>query len=471
MLMTSLLMGLDVGTTSSKAVIYTVEGNAVASGRSDTPWVRTSAGTEISPAALLSSVLKAMSAALRSAPAGHFEGLGITSMGESGVLLESHGDPIGNVIAWHDTRDSRELDELAAWIKPSEFAAKTGLPLSTQWSITKLKWSLRNSDDSSAIVQRLNIAEWIAYTLGAAPVAEQSLASRTGFFDLRARCWWSEAVEWSGAVRVTMPEIVTAGTALGRVSHYPGLERLSRAVITVAGHDHQTAVVGFGAVDEGDAVDSCGSAEAMVRTTGPNLDSAAIESLTTSGVTVGWSPLANRWTLLGGTRGGLALQSVLSILGLSADELSIRELDSSASNAPLPIVTAIDPERITINGVNNLTRPEHVWRAAVDNVTQQLADVDAAMSAPVGPRVNLYVTGGWANNSTVRAAKKRYLGDFCEILEHEAGTLGAAFFAGQAAGVYASATDFPRYRGRSGGLLLPRTVEGILNKDAESSAK
>lgn len=459
--MMSLLMGLDVGTTSSKAVVYTAEGRAVASGRAVTPWVRTSAGSEISPAALLSSALKAMTAALHDAPAGHVEGLGITSMGESGVLLDRHGEPIGDVIAWHDTRDSCELDELAAWVTPSAFAAKTGLPLRAQWSVTKLKWILRNFGDASAAVQRLNISEWIAYSLGAAPVAEQSLASRTGFFDLRARRWWDEAVEWTGAVSIAMPEIVTAGTALGRVMDYPGLEQLSGAAITVAGHDHQVAAVGFGAVNEGDALDSFGSAEAVVRSIRPELDAATIESLTEAGITVGWSPLADRWTLLGGTQGGLALQSVLCMLGLSADELSIRELDARVLNVQLPTVTAVDPERVTVAGVHGLTRPEHVWRAAVDDVTRQLADIDVAMSAAAGPRVNLYVTGGWAKNPTVRDAKQRQLGDFREIPHHEAGTLGAAFFAGQAAGVYSDASDFPRDRAGSAGLV----ASGARTKD------
>ena len=69
-----------------------------------------------------------------------------------------------------------------------------------------------------------------------------------------------------------MPPLVTAGTALGRVSADAALGRLTGAVLTVAGHDHQAAAIGADAAGVGDELDSCGTAEALVRTVVPGLD-------------------------------------------------------------------------------------------------------------------------------------------------------------------------------------------------------
>ena len=119
-----LLVGLDVGTTSSKAVVFGSDGAQLALGPGDHSVARTEvgavaenrraamSGTELHAAELLDAVLTALSRALAGAPEGRVAGLGVTSMGESGVLLDSSGGPVAPVIAWHDSRDIGEVAEL-----------------------------------------------------------------------------------------------------------------------------------------------------------------------------------------------------------------------------------------------------------------------------------------------------------------------------------------------------------------------
>src|SRR5918993_6123757 len=89
--LTSLLVGVDVGTSSSKAVVFTTDGRQVAQGRAVTPWVLTPHGAELDAVALLDSARDALGRALADAPEGPVLGVGVTSMGESGVLLDAHG--------------------------------------------------------------------------------------------------------------------------------------------------------------------------------------------------------------------------------------------------------------------------------------------------------------------------------------------------------------------------------------------
>ncbi|WP_235500566.1 FGGY-family carbohydrate kinase [Leifsonia sp. Root227] len=457
-LMTQLLAGLDVGTSSCKAVVYTIEGDVVAYGRTATHWERTSGRTEISAVALLAAAEAALREAVAAAPDGEIVGVGVTSMGESSVLLDRRDRPVVPVIAWHDTRDTRELEELEAWVSRSEFAKRTGLPLRQQWSITKIRWATRPERQLADVARRLDVAEWIAFSLGAAPVAEQSLASRTGLFDLAARDWWLDGVQWAGGSARWMPEIVTAGTSLGRASVRPGLERLAGATVTVAGHDHQVAAVGVGAVGEGDALDSCGTAEAIVRTIRRGMPAEAIDTVTAAGVTVGWSPLAGRWTLLGGTQGGRALQVILDVVGLSPEEAAHAAAALGAVSSPVR-VDAADPEKISITGIDSSTRPGAIWRAAVDDVTEQVAAIDAAMTKAAGPRGDLVITGGWSGDRSVQESKRRRLGGFRVVAGMEAGSRGAALFAGQAAGVYRGVSDFPPIKG--GLALLKRGMDEV----------
>ena len=135
----------------------------------------------------------------------------------------------------------------ATFVDAQTFSATTGLPLRQQWSLTKHRWLIDNVPSARSAVRRLNIAEWIVRGLGGEEATEQSLASRTGWLRLADRSWWTDTLAWSGASQSLMPPLVTAGTPLGRASAEAGLPRLAGAVLTVAGHDHQAAVVGAGA--------------------------------------------------------------------------------------------------------------------------------------------------------------------------------------------------------------------------------
>ncbi len=111
-------------------------------------------------------------------------GVGVASMAESGVLLADDGRAVAPLIAWHDTRDAAETAALRAELG-AQFSVRTGLPLRQQWSLTKHRWQLDHDEAAAAGVRRLGVAEWIVHALGGEQVSEQSLASRTGWLDLR----------------------------------------------------------------------------------------------------------------------------------------------------------------------------------------------------------------------------------------------------------------------------------------------
>ena len=429
------LVGLDVGTTSSKAVVLDTGGAEVAQGRAPTSWHAAAAGgVQTEASAVLESASRALAAALRKAPRGPIIAVGVASMGESGVLLNRDGDPIAPVIAWHDNRDEKEVRQLGETFGAEGFARRTGLPLRSQWSLTKHRWLIDHHAPGEDAVRRLGIAEWVVRRLGGEEVSEESLASRTGWLQLEARDWWPEALEWSGMKASLLAPLVTAGTAVGRVSPTVGLDGLSGAVLTVAGHDHQAAAIGARAAAAGDVLDSCGTAEALIRTVLPGLDADAVLALTGAGITVGWHALPDHWCLLGGTQGGLVLQRVLAALGRTGADLAGLDPQALAADPAGVRISGDDP--VGISGITEGTGPAQIWRAALEEVTRRAGVLDATMTAVSGRGAKFIVTGGWARSAALLEIKRRAFGPLTHTDVHEAGARGAAILAGVAAGVY-----------------------------------
>jgi sugar (pentulose or hexulose) kinase len=442
------VVGVDVGTTSAKAVVFTLDGQIVATGRRTYQWNQTPFGAEIAATALADAAHAALRLAIDGTPPGPIRAVGIASIGESGILLDKSNSPIAPVIAWHDKRDSTELADLAEDIGGDRFSSVTGLPFRQQWSLTKHRWFTSTHPEVRNVSMRLNVAEWIAFTLGAAPSTEFSLASRTGWFDVVNKAWWDETLGWSRLDESALPELVAAGTDLGSVTSSAVSSRLQGAALTTAGQDHQAAAVGLGATAAGAEVDSCGTAEALVRTVEPMASAADILALTRVGVTVGWHAIPDKWCLLAATEGGLVLGRALSALGIR--DFTAGGFDDHARQIAIPAVRAVvgNTGSLGFENIGDDASPEQLWRSAIELVTEQVATLHDAMSEIVGSHGELIVTGGWSTSSALLDSKRRRLGKFSRPEVAEGGARGAAIFAGMAADLWPDPLSHTLTQGR-----------------------
>jgi sugar (pentulose or hexulose) kinase len=402
----SYLLGLDIGTSAAKAQLLDTNGADVATGRAATPWTEVRTGAELDAERLLASALDAARQALSAAPPDRVAAVGIASMAEVGVHLDRGGTPVLPLIAWHDSRGTDELERLKQDLGAGVFTGRTGLPLNAVPTIFKWRWLADHEPDAIArTARRLNVAEWLVRALGGDEIGELSLASRTGLFDLHARDWWPDALAWADVPRAVLPEPVLAGTPAGRVK--VGInDVLTGAVLAVCGHDHQSAAAGAGAIADGDVLDSCGSAEALVRPV-PPLDEARVRAAVADGVAVGFHLRAGRHNLLSSTRSGLRLSRL-------AHELGARR------------------ERLEREAVERRTERGRRWAQALDEVTHETADRIRRIERIAGPTKRLVVTGGWAEGEANLAARHRALGPFEHYRAAFAGARGAALTAARA---------------------------------------
>lgn len=441
--MIDLLLGIDVGTSICKAAVVDPTGTERAHGQAATPWTAVPTGAETDPEALFQAAVAAARAALAAAPEGRVRGVGVTSMAETGALLDDHGRPLAQAIVWHDSRGAEEARQIAEDLGEDRFAERTGRAPSALCSLAKLRWMLDHWPATRAATRWLAVSEWVVHRLGGRDVAELSLASRTGMLDLEAQAPYADALAWASLPADLFGELVLAGTPAGVAGGacLPGIEG---AVLTVAGHDHLCAGVGVGVVSPGDMLDSCGTAEALVRVVAPPLDAEQVRSSVARGITVGWHLGDGRQALLASVWSGLALQEVLDALGV--DDTRRAELGSAAlavspndayeveldlrsfERAPLRLPAGVAPER--------------VWRGAIDAAAAGTEALLADIEAVAGPSRRLVVTGGWAHDEAVLAAKAR-LGAFDLPPASEAGARGAALLSGVAAGLFDSVDELP----------------------------
>jgi hypothetical protein len=143
--------------------------------------------------------------------------------------------------------------------------------------------------------------------------------------------------------------------------------------------------VGAGAAGEGDVLDSCGTAEAILRATAP-LDPVVVGRAVADGFTVGRHAVPGRHVLQGATWSGEKLQAVIDGYGDDSRE----------------------------------------YRDALEEVGAAGADILARMERLAGPCTRLVLTGGWSDREEVREVKRRHLGAFEHVAEGLAGCRGAA---------------------------------------------
>jgi len=429
------LLGLDVGTTSVKAAVVGLDGAEIAHGRAPLAWRRVPTGAEADPEAFVDAAREAALAALEAAGPARVLGVGVASMAETGALLDGHGRPVVPAIAWHDARGDAEASALAAELPDAP--ARTGLPPRPLSTAVKYRWLRANLPESRRGVRWLSVGEWVVRRLGGEEVAELSLASRTGWLDVHERGWWEPALAWSEVPPGLLPAPAVAGTPAGRVDGaLPGAEG---AVLTVGGHDHLSAAVGAGAVGEDDVLDSCGTAEAFIRTARP-LAPASVAEAVAIDVNVGCHAVEGRHCLLAASRSGAALERLLRLLGIPPEGRNA--LEREALEVPPEAggirVGGLNAQRVEITGIGADASPAVLWRAALECVGESGAEILGRMERVAGPARRLVVAGGWAEGPAARVVKTRHLGSFEPTGAITMGARGAALTAGAAAGLWRS---------------------------------
>lgn len=258
------IAGLDIGTTGCKLTVFDSSGKYLDQAYRDYPVKRRSGEHEIDAEAIMEGVLSVMEAMGNQYP--DIAGIGVTSFGETFVLVDGKGTPLHPAMLYTDPRGAAECRELEEKIGAKAIAGITGLKPHEMYSIPKLMWMKRHRPEIYGQAEHVFLMEdYVVYGLTGIAQVDYSLASRTMAFDITGLQWSKEIFEHAGIDMGLMAKAVPTGTAAGtlrpEIAERTGL--LPQTQIVSVSHDQVAAAVGAGVFDSKKAVDGAGTVECV----------------------------------------------------------------------------------------------------------------------------------------------------------------------------------------------------------------
>jgi glycerol kinase len=448
------LLALDQGTTSSRAIVFSKEGEIVAVAQREFQqhfprpgWVEHDAEeiwtsqSEVATRALGQAGLKCA----------EIGAIGITNQRETVVVWNrATSEPIHRAIVWQDRRTAAECDRLRSEGHEDMIRKKTGLVVDPYFSGTKLAWLLTNIPGARAAAERDELAfgtidSWLVYRLtgGKVHVTDASNASRTLLMNIHTGDWDEELLDLFDIPREILPEICSSSQVYGEVTSVTELERIP--IAGIAG-DQQAALFGQACFERGTAKNTYGTGCFMLMNTGHKPITSQNKLLTT----VAWKVNKSIEYALEGAVfiGGAVVSWLRDGLGIIKSSSEVEQLASSVSDSGdvyfVPAFTGLgapywDPyARGAIVGLTRGTTAAHIARAALDSIALQVADLADAMHRDAeNPVTELRVDGGASVNDYLL----QYQADIMQrpvvrpkVTETTA--LGAAYLAGLASGAW-----------------------------------
>ncbi len=450
-----LLVGLDAGTRSIRALVFEPDGTVVAEGGAPTPTVYAEpARAHYEPEALWRAAARALRQATgRIHDPRRIVGIAAASIGESAVPLDADGAPTHNAIAWFDQRTKGERDRLERTVGGDQLFAVTGLNSEPIFGLCKLLWLKANERSAFERTRRwLNIADYLAWRMCGVAATDYSLASRTLALDIHALAWAEDLIREAGVSPNLFAPLRPSGSPLAPVTpeaaRATGLPR--SCVVGVGGHDHICGALAAGAWQEGVVVDSLGTAEALLLALDkPIADAALGRGGYSQGVIVVDQPA---YYVVGGllTSGG-SIEWFRDILG--GAKVSYAALIAEGEAVPpgslgvcfLPHLRAGSPPhpdpraRGAFFGLSTDATRGTLFRAILEGLAYDARLLLEGLSELPGvpPIGRIRAIGGHTRNELLMRIKAAVFNRAITVAEMpETTSLGAAIFGGLAAGVY-----------------------------------
>ncbi|WP_405092595.1 gluconokinase [Micromonospora sp. NBC_01392] len=446
----AVVVGVDIGTTSSKAVAFDTDGRQLASHSIGYPLEEPHPGwAEQDPDLIYQAVLGVIRAVVDELGR-PVAGLSFSTAMHSLIGLDADGNPLTASITWADSRASAQAERLRAAPSGLALHRRTGTPVHPMAPLSKLVWFAEQEPKLHERVSHwAGIKDLVLRRLAEALVTDHSVASATGLMDIHRLAWDTEALRVAGITEEQLPQLVPTTHVL------PGMTaEAARATglpadtpLVVGAGDGPLANLGLGAVRPGVVACSIGTSGAMrVMVERPGVDPL--------GGVFCYALTEDRWVVGGAiNNGGIVLQWAHDALAPELGEHAEEELLGLAAQAPvgsggLIMLPYLLSERAphwsalprgAYVGLTHGHGRAHLVRAALEGVCQQLALVLASVRAAGNEVREVRASGGFARSPLWRQILADALGMPVRFpAGHEGSGFGAALLGMQALGLIPS---------------------------------
>ena len=227
-------LGIDIGTTSIKAAVFTGQGKRLAIRNTDYT-LDTNAELnyiEFDPEKYVE-MCRELIESLKN-ECGTIDAISVDTQGETLILADACGVPLYPAVVWLDNRAEEEADLIKEHFGSRTVYEITGQPeITAGWPASKLLWFKRNKPSVFEKIGRIFMLEdWILYRLTGEFVTEPTIQSSTVYFDIKKLSWWDEMLEFIGIDRSFLPRISKTAENIGE---YCGIPVVSGMLDQIAG--------------------------------------------------------------------------------------------------------------------------------------------------------------------------------------------------------------------------------------------
>ncbi|OHB80116.1 MAG: hypothetical protein A2V98_06115 [Planctomycetes bacterium RBG_16_64_12] len=477
------LLGVDLGSTSLKAVIYDLRGNAVASGSRLTERFHPSAEHPEWTVWQPEQIWGGAAAAIRDASGAlddprQIKAVAVTGMGMDGLPVDENGQWLYPFISWHDPRTAPQLKWWQENIGAERVFSIGGNPLWPINSALRILWMAEHEPGILARTDKwLLIEDFLNFMLSGRRATDYSMASCTLLFDQRKLDWSEELLEASGIDRRLMCDAYPSGTVLGEVgataAQATGLPQGTPVVL--GGHDHLCGGLPVGAFRPGVVLDVTGTWEIVETATAKPVLTPVLEEM---GVTVQAHVARGMYATWGSNVAGEMIQWYRNQYGFEASHKAQEEggsdwdylIAAAAASPPgargvmfLPHMSGascpvVDPKSMgAFVGLTGRTTHGDMLRAIIEGLDYQFLDIATAMESGLATKLERFVAvGGAIRNEFWMQNKADVVGRPIEVPDvQEATPLGAAILAGIGVGLYRDEQDAFQHVYRPGKTYEP----------------
>ena len=448
-----LLLAIDQGTTSTRAIVFDREGRKLGVHQVELPQSYPQPGwVEHDAERIWQDVLACVQGALKDSKlkAADIAAIGITNQRETTVVWERvTGKPIHPAIVWQDRRTAdfcHKHRRKSGWL-----SRRTGLLLDPYFSATKLAWILDKVPGARKRAQKGELAfgtidSWLLWNLtgGTVHATDATNASRTALFNIKTQQWDKDLLKFFRIPVALLPVVKDCAADYGKTD--AALFGASIQIGGVAG-DQQAATVGQACFKPGMIKSTYGTGCFMVLNTGDQFTLSKNRLLSTVAYRLnGKTTYALEGSIFVAGAAVQWLRDAMHLIkGAGETEAIARSIEDTQGVYLVPAFTGLgapywDPQaRGAVLGLTRDSGIAHIVRAALESVCYQTRDLLNAMSQDSINPTELRVDGGMVINNWMT----QFLADMLRIpvvrpQTVETTALGAAFLAGLHVGVYKS---------------------------------
>ena len=447
--MEQLLISIDIGTTSTKGILYNQHLTLLASENRSYPLYQDASGmAEQDPDQILNVVLAIIQELSQAAQghAGELAGISFSSAMHSLILLDQDQQPLTRALTWLDKRAATVSDALKRQPLGQEFYMRTGTPIHPMSPLVKLAW-LRQTQPAlmEQTAKVVGIKEYVCWHLCGEFVTDYSLAAATGLLSNTTLDWDPVILDYLGLNVEQLPAVVAPQTRLAEIKTAKRQELgLAEGVaLIIGGSDGAMASLGSGAeIDQAGVLTIGTSAALRLLSHQPYLDPA--------GRTFCYALGPHLW-LLGGAsnNGGNVLQWAKDLVD-PAQTHTFQEVLTWASQAEagatgLTFLPHLGGERAPLwtaesrghlMGLNLQHQPQDILRAALEGILYNVKEILTILEGSGLKLAQVFINGGFFQSELTQALAADILAKALVVPENiETSCLGAALVGYQALGL------------------------------------